>query len=103
MRKIIAMLLLLSLSLTSAACGNGAKSSIPDGTFVKSGTTIELKVSKGSKFVSVPDYFGKTEKSMSLIGKAHGDRGVPVGILNALQWLISILEIQLIYTAEERI
>ena len=36
--------------------------SIPDGTFVKSGTTIELKVSKGSKFVSVPDYFGKTEK-----------------------------------------
>lgn len=36
--------------------------SISEGTFVKSGTTIELKVSKGSKFVSVPDYFGKTEK-----------------------------------------
>ena len=57
MKKIIAMLLLFSLSLTSAACGNGSKSSIPDGTFEGTGNGRggEIKVSLTMKDQKVSD------------------------------------------------
>ena len=47
MKKIVAMILLLSVTLTAAACGEASKKNIPDGTYegVGNGRGGEIKVS----------------------------------------------------------